>query len=162
MQVQTAETVKQFISNVDAEGFLFVIEVNKTFTTCGDGYWSNVVKDVFVTSIGMYISTVNDEGYFGDGDLAVNYTEATWDNSVDGLIYTDRAFIAQVKATANSLLAPTDWMVLRKIERNIVIPTKIAEYRAAVVAATTANEIAIYCVTTVDELAALVIEWPEL
>jgi hypothetical protein len=71
-------------------------------------------------------------------------------------------FIAQVKATANSLLAPTDWMVLRKIERNIVIPTKIAEYRAAVVAATTANEIAIYCVTTVDELAALVIEWPEL
>ena len=71
-------------------------------------------------------------------------------------------FIAQVKATAGSLLAPTDWMVLRKIERNIVIPTKIAEYRAAVVAATTANEIAIYCVTTVDQLAALVIEWPEL
>lgn len=94
---QNAQTVQQFINNVDAEGFLFVIEVNKTFTTCGDGYWSNVVKDVFVTSIGMYISTVNDEGYFGDGDLAVNYTEATWDNNVDGLIYTDSAFLEQVQ-----------------------------------------------------------------
>jgi restriction endonuclease Mrr len=97
MQALNAETVKQFISNVDAEGFSFSIAVNKTFTTCGDGYWSNVVKDVFVTSIGMYISTVNDEGYFGDGDLAVNYTEATWDNNVDGLIYTDSLFLQQVK-----------------------------------------------------------------
>jgi hypothetical protein len=93
MQASKLETFVQR----DGEGMLFVIEVNKTFTTCGDGYWSNVVKDVFVTSIGMYISTVNDEGYFGDGDLAVNYTEATWDNSVDGLIYTDSAFLEQVQ-----------------------------------------------------------------
>ena len=97
MQAQTAETVKQFISNVDAEGFSFSIDVNKTFTTCGDGYWSNVVKEVFVTSIAMYIGTVQEDDYFGDGDLAVNYTEATWDNNVDGLIYTDSAFLEQVK-----------------------------------------------------------------
>ena len=97
MQAQTAETVKQFISNVNAEGFSFEITVNKTFTTCGDGYWSNVVKEVFVTSISMYIGTVQEDDYFGDGDLAVNYTEATWDNAVDGLIYTDSAFLAQVQ-----------------------------------------------------------------
>jgi hypothetical protein len=102
MQVQTAETVKQFISNVDAEGFLFVIEVNKMFNTCGDGYWSNIAKEVYVESISMYISTenINDEGEeaeYCDGDLAVNYTEATWDNNVDGLIYTDSLFLQQVK-----------------------------------------------------------------
>ena len=83
---------------IDAEGITFNIDVNKTFTTCGDGYWSNVVKDVFVTSISMYIGTVNEDDYYSDGDLAVNYTEATWDNNVDGLIYTDSAFLAQVKA----------------------------------------------------------------
>ena len=97
MQAQTAETVKQFISNVDAEGFLFSIDVNKTFTTCGDGYWSNVVKEVFVTSISMHIGTESDGGDYFDGDLAVNYTEATWDNNVDGLIYTDSEFLHCVR-----------------------------------------------------------------
>jgi hypothetical protein len=97
MQAINAQTVKQYISNVHAEGFNFEIAVNKTFTTVGDGYWSNVAKDVFVTSISMYISTESDDNSFCDGDLAVNYTEATWDNSVDGLIYTDSAFLAQVK-----------------------------------------------------------------
>lgn len=94
---QTAETVKQFIVYEQAEGFNFEIAVNKTFKTCGDGYWSNVVKEVFVTSISMYIGTVQEDDYFGDGDLAVNYTEATWDNSVDGLIYTDSAFLHCVR-----------------------------------------------------------------
>lgn len=97
MQALNAQTVKQFIVHEQAEGFNFEIAVNKTFKTCGDGYWSNVVKDVFVTSISMYIGTVNEDDYFGDGDLAVNYTEATWDNNVDGLIYTDSAFLEQVK-----------------------------------------------------------------
>jgi hypothetical protein len=82
---------------IDDEGMLFNIAVNKTFTTCGDGYWSNVVKDVFVESISMFISTVGDEGDYCDGDLAVNYTQATWDNATDGLIYTDSAFLAQVQ-----------------------------------------------------------------
>jgi hypothetical protein len=82
---------------IDAEGIIFNIAVNKTFTTCGDGYWSNVVKDVYVKSISMFISTVNEDDDYCDGDLAVNYTQATWDNDVDGLIYTDSAFLAQVQ-----------------------------------------------------------------
>ena len=96
-----ASTLQNFVER-DSEGMLFSIAVNKTFNTCGDGYWSDVAKEVYVESISMYISTQNeaDEGeeaeYF-DGDLAVNYTEATWDNSVDGLIYTDSLFLEQVK-----------------------------------------------------------------
>jgi hypothetical protein len=92
-----AQTVQQFIVYKQAEGFNFEIAVNKTFTTCGDGYWSNVVKEVFVTSISMYIGTVQEDDYFGDGDLAVNYTEATWDNAKDGLIYTDSEFLHCVR-----------------------------------------------------------------
>jgi hypothetical protein len=39
---------------------------------------------------------------------------------------------AQVKDTANKLLAQTDWMVIRKAERDVAIPTATATYRAGV------------------------------
>jgi hypothetical protein len=71
-------------------------------------------------------------------------------------------WIAQVKTTAGTLLAQSDWMVIRKVERDVAIPTAVATYRAAVVAASATHEAAISAVTTVDQLAALVLEWPEL
>ena len=40
---------------------------------------------------------------------------------------------AQVKDTANKLLAQTDWMVIRKTERNIDVPSNTTTYRAAVI-----------------------------
>ena len=69
--------------------------------------------------------------------------------------------IAQVKSTAGSLLSQTDWMVIRKAERNVDIPASVAAYRAAVVAAADANEAAISACTTVEELAALQLNWPQ-
>ena len=95
---QNAQTVQQFITNVEAEGFYFGLDVNAVFKTAGDGYWSNKQKDVFITGMGMYISTEqDDDNSFCDGDFAVMYTEATFDNAVDGLIYTDSLFLQQVK-----------------------------------------------------------------
>jgi len=43
-------------------------------------------------------------------------------------------FISQVKQTAGSMLAQTDWMVIRKAERNIDVPNAVAAKRAAIVA----------------------------
>ena len=40
---------------------------------------------------------------------------------------------AQVKDTANKLLAARDWMVIRKVERNVAIPAATVTFRAAVV-----------------------------
>ena len=40
----------------------------------------------------------------------------------------------QVKDTTNKLLAETDWMVIRKVERNIDIPAETVTFRAAVLA----------------------------
>ena len=76
------------------EGVNFSIPVNRTFNTGGDGLWSRVSKPVFVESIDMFIDTENNDY----GDLAINYDESTWDNDVDGLIYTDNEFIEQVRA----------------------------------------------------------------
>jgi hypothetical protein len=42
-------------------------------------------------------------------------------------------WIAQIKDTTNKLLAATDWMVIRKMERDIDIPANIVAYRKAVI-----------------------------
>jgi hypothetical protein len=69
-------------------------------------------------------------------------------------------FIAQIKTTAGSILAQTDWMVIRKAERNVDIPTSVATYRASVVTKATELEASISAVTTVEQLIALDLSFP--
>ena len=92
------------MQNVTREdgGLLLNITVNKMFTVCGDGLWSNTAKEVFVTDIGMFVSTQNDadegeEAYYCDGDMYALTTAETWDESKLGLIYTDSAFLECVQ-----------------------------------------------------------------
>jgi len=83
-------------------------------------------------------------------------------DSTERLIYKGLKsnHIAQVKQTANSILAQTDWMVIRKAERNIAIPADTVAYRAAVVAKASELETAISAVTSVEELIALNLSFP--
>ena len=60
--------------------------------------------------------------------------------------------IAQVKATANSMLAATDWMVIRKAERGTAIPDDVAAQRAAIIAEADRLEAAIGAVADVAAL----------
>jgi hypothetical protein len=69
-------------------------------------------------------------------------------------------FIAQVKQIAGSILAQTDWMVIRKAERDVAIPTATVAYRSSVVAKAEELEVAIKAVTTVEELASLDLSFP--
>ena len=69
-------------------------------------------------------------------------------------------FISQVKSSAGSILAQTDWMVIRKAERNVDIPSSVATYRASVVAKATELETSISAVTTVEQLIALDLSFP--
>ena len=68
----------------------------------------------------------------------------------------------QVKDTANKLLAQTDWMVIRKVERNVDIPADTVTYRAAVLAECTRLIAAITSCTDVSSLATIVTtqNWP--
>jgi hypothetical protein len=43
-------------------------------------------------------------------------------------------YVAQFKQTANSMLATTDWTVIRKAERNVDIPADVAAQRAKILA----------------------------
>lgn len=69
-------------------------------------------------------------------------------------------FIAQVKQTAGSILAQTDWMVTRKVERDVDIPADVVAYRAEVITKADELETAIRAITTVEKLAALDLSFP--
>ena len=60
--------------------------------------------------------------------------------------------IAQVKHTAGSMLAQSDWMVIRKAERDVAIPSGVVAKRAAIVAEADRLETAIAAVATVEAL----------
>jgi hypothetical protein len=65
-------------------------------------------------------------------------------------------WIAQNKANANSQLAATDWMVIRKAERDVAIPSDVVTARAKIISDCTAKEAAIAAATTIDALIAVV------
>lgn len=69
--------------------------------------------------------------------------------------------IAQVKATAGSLLAATDWKVVRASEGIKPVDADTLAARSAIRAASDANEAAITACTSVDELAILQLTWPK-
>ena len=71
-------------------------------------------------------------------------------------------WIATVKDTANKLLAQSDWMVIRKVERSVDIPADTATYRAAVITECTRLVTAIAGCADVPALIAVVTAqgWP--
>lgn len=102
--------------------------------------------------------------YWGVGNpKQLNDLEVTPD---DGGAYTQKGlksqWIAQVKDTAGKLLAQTDWMVVRKAERNVDIPATVVAKRAAIVAECDRLEAAIAACATVEALIAVVGDqgWP--
>jgi hypothetical protein len=69
--------------------------------------------------------------------------------------------LAQTKVTANQLLSATDWMVIRKAERDVAIPTSVAMYRAAVLTECDRLLAAIAAASDVPALIAVTAAWPE-
>jgi hypothetical protein len=78
-----------------------------------------------------------------------------WDGNIDNpkdLDVLKTTFKAQVKDTANKLLANTDWYVIRKAERSVDIPTDIADKRSAIVTEANRLDSEIGLVDTVEGL----------
>ena len=69
----------------------------------------------------------------------------------------------KVKQVANSALTNTDWMVIRKAERDVAIPSATATYRAAVLTECARLETAITNAADVDALAVVMNaqDWPK-
>jgi hypothetical protein len=69
--------------------------------------------------------------------------------------------IAQIKQTANAMLSPTDWKVIRSQETGTALDAPTLASRAAIRTASNTNEAAVNGCTTVAELAAVQLIWPE-
>jgi hypothetical protein len=70
-------------------------------------------------------------------------------------------FIAQVKQTAGSILAQTDWMVTRKSDIGTDIPASVVAYRASIRAKADELEASISAVNSVEQLAGLDLSFPQ-
>lgn len=108
-----------------------------------------------------FYNIVENSPVFEDNIVTVTYTSTAKElNDSEGLNEDGSPeqtglkthWIKQFKATANSLLATTDWMVVRKIEREVNIPADVVTKRAAIVAEADRLETAISAVTTVEQL----------
>ena len=95
-----------------------------------------------------------------------------WDADQNKMVNTSEKQINQglktsmtskVKYNAGQLLSKTDWMVIRKYERDVAIPSATVTYRAAVITECTRLESAIAGAGDVDALATVMAaqNWPE-
>ena len=128
-----------------------------------------------------------DDRYYWDGDInnpkaledkletkedGTPLYEQKWNPDTEQMEDTDvqvvtkglkSTMIAQVKHTAGTLLAQTDWYVTRKMERNVDIPADVTAKRLAIVAESDRLEIAVKACTTVMLLIEIMNSqrWPE-
>ena len=125
----------------------------------------------------QYINTakrlVDEDAKDGDGNqLYVQVWDADANDGDGGMVDTSEKQVnqglktsktAQVKQIANSSLARTDWVVIRKAERDVDIPSATATYRAAVITECARLEAAIAGAADVDALAVVMgaQNWPK-
>ena len=93
-----------------------------------------------------------------------NTAKGLTDETIDGVLHQGLKAIMteQVKVGANKLLSNTDWMVIRKAERDVTIPSATVTYRAAVITECARLESAIAGAENVDALATVMAaqNWP--
>lgn len=110
---------------------------------------------------------VDEDAKDSDGNqlyVKVKNSDGDWVDSSEKIINQGlkTPMTSQVKTTANRMLAKTDWMVIRKAERDVAIPSATVTYRAAVITECARLETAITNASDVDALAAVMSaqNWP--
>jgi len=119
------------------------IPLDTPFTIDGTSYPANWLRltslaekqAVGIEEVADVTTTYDDRFYWGvDNPKQLNDETITPEQ---GDPYVQKGlksqWTAQVKDTANKLLAQTDWMVIRKAERNVDIPADTTTYRQAVI-----------------------------
>jgi len=155
------------------------LRIGRSFTVGDVMYPSNwLQKSTEAEKTAIGITWVDDpvradDRYYWDGDInnpkaledkletkedGTPLYEQKWNPDTEQMEDTDvqvvtkglkSTMIAQVKHTAGTMLASTDWYVTRKVERNVDIPADVTAKRLAIVAESDRLETAIKACTTV-------------
>jgi hypothetical protein len=148
------------------------LPIDTPFEIDGTSYPSNWLRltsiaeknAVGITEVEDNQVTYDDRFYWGvDNPKQLNDLTVTPEEG-DAYVQTGlkSQWTATVKDTANKLLAQSDWMVIRKVERSIDVPADTATYRAAVITECTRLVTAIAACSDVPALIAVVTAqgWP--
>jgi hypothetical protein len=124
--------------------------------------WLNQSTEAEKAAIGItWVADVvqADDRFYWDGNIDNPKALEDVTETVDDKEYITKGlksnFKAQVKDTANKLLANTDWYVIRKAERSVDIPTNIADKRSAIVTEANRLDSEIDLVDSVEGLIAI-------
>ena len=71
-----------------------MLENTFTLHTNGKGYWRRTAKAVDVEALDLQYIT-NDKDF---GELCIHFNTNDWDTATDGLIYTDKLFMQELRA----------------------------------------------------------------
>jgi len=106
-----------------------------------------------------------DDRFYWNGDITNPKALEDVTETVDGKEYTTKGlktnFIAQVKVTAGTLLAATDWKVIRAAEGGPAVDANTTAKRTAIRTKSNELEAAITACTTVEQLASLDLSFPK-
>jgi hypothetical protein len=150
-----------------------LIQTDIGFELDGNFYpsnWCNLSTPEEKAAIGM-VDVVRgerlDDRYYWVSETAPTYNSETnqveigFTNTPKDLDECKATLIAQIKQIANSMLAPTDWKIVRAHETGVAIDSVLLAARAAIRTASNTNEAAVNGCATVAELAAVQLIWPE-
>ena len=76
-----------------------MLENTFTLHTNGNGYWSSKATAVTVEALDLQYIT-NDKDF---GELCIHFNTNDWDTATDGLIYTDKLFMQELRAYLQTL-----------------------------------------------------------
>ena len=79
----------------------------------------------------------------------------TWTNTAKTLSTVQSKKVEDAKRTANTMLSPTDWYVVRKAETDVAVPSEISAYRTAIRTCYGNLKTAINAASDVDGVASL-------
>jgi hypothetical protein len=119
------------------------IPLDTPFTIDGTSYpanWLRLTSLAEKQAVGIEevadVTTTYDDRFFWGVDNPKQLEDVTVTPEV-GEPYVQKGMKSQwtvtIKDTANKLLSATDWMVIRKAERDVAIPDATVTYRAAVI-----------------------------
>ena len=97
-----------------------------------------------------YNSSLGNLVVAGDGSVS-----RTWTNTARTLSTVQSKKVEDAKGIANSMLSPTDWYVVRKVETDVAVPSEITAYRTAVRTCYGNLKTAINAASDVDGVASL-------
>ena len=76
--------------------------------TNGNGLWSDVETEVRIVDMVLDVGTEYEDDKTIFGEFRVYFDTATWDTAEDGLIYTDKQFLRELREFLNAHGLPGD------------------------------------------------------